>query len=187
MRRPSMWWTALCGLFVSVLPNQYGHAQQAPAAPQPPGVTTRAELYPQLDDAFLRWPLPAGAERYATIDGKRMHRDVVAQALISRRYRDTVHPKFWGRIIGTSSDAESADWLAGRFNKIGLSDVRIQPFNLAPQWMPQTWDVAVTSGGKTIKLDSAQPNYAAVPTPAGGLDLEAVYVGLGTEADYAGK
>ncbi len=98
-----------------------------------------------------------------------------------------MHPKFWGRIIGTSGDAESAEWLAGRFKALGLSDVRIQPFDLAPQWMPQTWDVAVTSAGKTIKLDSTQPNYAAVPTPAGGLDLEAVYAGLGSEADYAGK
>ena len=42
-------------------------------------------------------------------------------------------------------------------------------------------------GGKTLKLDSAQPNYASVATPPGGLDLEAVYVGLGSEADYAGK
>jgi len=116
-----------------------------------------------------------------------MHRDVVAQALISRRYRDRVHPKFWGRIIGTSSDAESAEWLDRRFQEIGLSDVRIQSLDLGPQWMAQTWEVAVTSGGKTISLDSAQPNYASVPTPAGGLDLEAVYVGLGTEADYAGK
>jgi Peptidase family M28 len=139
------------------------------------------------DDSLLRWPLPPGSEKYAAIDGKRMHKDVVAQALISRRYRDQVHSTFWGRIIGTSSDAESAEWLARRFKEVGLSDVRIQPFDLAPQWMPQTWEVAVTSGGKTIKVDSAQPNYAAVPTPAGGLDLEAVYVGLGTEADYAGK
>jgi hypothetical protein len=130
---------------------------------------------------------PPGAEKYAAIDGKWMHRDVVAQALISRRYRDRVHPKFWGRIIGTSSDAESAEWLDRRFQEIGLSDVRIQSLDLGPQWMAQTWEVAVTSGGKTISLDSAQPNYASVPTPAGGLDLEAVYVGLGTEADYAGK
>jgi len=63
---------------------------------------------------------PPGAEKYAAIDGKRMRRDVVAQALISRRYRDRVHPKFWGRIIGTSSDAESAEWLARRFKEIGL-------------------------------------------------------------------
>jgi hypothetical protein len=110
---------------------------QTTASPQP-AAPARVDV-DTPDDSLLRWPLPPGADNYAAIDGKRMHKDVVAQV------------------------------------------------DLAPQWMPQTWDVAVTSGGKTIKLDSAQPNYAAVPTPAGGLDLEAVYVGLGTEADYAGK
>jgi len=140
-----------------------------------------------VDDSLLRWPLPPGADAFAAIDGKRMHRDVVAQAQISRRFRDNGHPKFWGRIIGTSSDAESAEWLAGRFRSMGLSDVRIQPLDLTPQWMPQSWDVSVTIGGKTLKMDSAQPSYASAPTPPGGLDLEAVYVGLGSEADYVGK
>ncbi len=107
--------------------------------------------------------------------------------MISRRYRDAGHPKFWGRIIGTSSDTESAEWLAARFRDAGLSEVRIQPFDLAPQWMPQSWEVSVTSGGKTLKMESAQPNYSSVATPPAGLDLEGVYVGLGSEADYVGK
>ena len=68
--------------------------------------------------------------------------------MISRRYRDQGHPKFWGRIIGTSSDTESAEWLAGRFRAAGLSDVRIQPFDLAPQWMPQSWEVSVTAAAR---------------------------------------
>jgi hypothetical protein len=155
-------------------------------APAQPAAGGRVDL-DSPDDSLLRWPLPPGGEKYAAIDGKRMHRDVVAQALISRRYRDQGHPKFWGRIIGTSADAESAEWLARRFREVGLSDVRIQSFDLEPQWMPQTWEVEVTGGGQAIRIDSAQPNYAAAPTPAGGLDLEAVYVGLGSEADYAGK
>ncbi|HJS73542.1 MAG TPA: M28 family peptidase, partial [Vicinamibacteria bacterium] len=108
-------------------------------------------------------------------------------AQISRRYRDAGHPKFWGRIIGTSSDAESAEWLAARFREAGLSDVRIQPLDLAPQWMPQSWEVSVTSAGKTIVLDSAQPNYGSVATPPGGLDVDVAYVGLGSEADYVGR
>ena len=151
----------------------------APPRPSPGAVTPRGELYSNLDDAFLRWPLPAGAERYGAIDGKRMHRDVVEQALISRRYRDKVHPKFWGRITGTSSDHESAEWLAAKFKAAGLSDVRIQPLDLEPQWMPQTWDVVVTGGGKTVRLETAQPFYGANALPAGGVDVEAVYAGLG--------
>ena len=136
---------------------------------------------------FLEWPLPAGAEQYADIDGHRMHRYVVEQAEISRRYRDEVHPKFWGRIIGSSSDAESAEWLADKFRSVGLSDVRIQKFDLTPQWFPQTYRVSATSGGETKELVSAQPFYRSVGTPSGGLELEAVYVGLGSKADFIGR
>ena len=56
-----------------------------------------------------------------------------------------------------------------------------------PQWFPQSWDVTVTGNGKTISLESAQPDYGAAGTSAGGLDLDAVYVGLGSEADFAGR
>jgi len=140
-----------------------------------------------LNDVLLEWPLPAGEERYGAIDGKHLHSYVVEQAEISRRYRDQGHPKFWGRIIGTSGDAESGEWLAGKFKALGLSEVHIQSFDLAPQWMPQSWEVSISSGGKTIQLDSAQPDYASAGTPAEGLDLEAVYAGLGSDADFAGK
>jgi hypothetical protein len=157
MRRPSAFWLAVFfGFAVFVAPDQRGSAQQAPPAPQPGAVTSRVELHRRLEDAFLRWPLPAGAERYGAIDGKRMHRDVVEQAHISRRYRDKVHPKFWGRITGTSSDHESAEWLASKFKAAGLSDVRTQPLDLEPQWMPQTWDVVATGGGKAVRLDAAR-------------------------------
>jgi len=145
----------------------------------PPGVGE------SVDEHLLRWPLPTGDSRYAAIDGKHLHRYVVEQAAISRRFRDQGHPKYWGRIIGTSSDAESASWLTDKYKAIGLRDVRIQPLDLEPTWMPQTWSVSVTSGAKTIQLDSAQPDFGAVAVaPA---DLEAVYAGLGSEADFAGK
>ncbi len=140
-----------------------------------------------VQESFVQWPLPRGAEQYADIDGRRMHRYVVEQAEISRRYRDQVHPKYWGRIIGTSGDAESAEWLSAKFRTIGLSDVRIQKFDLAPQWFPRTYSVTVHSGSATFEVVSAQPVYRATGTPAGGLDLEVVYVGLGREGDFSGR
>ena len=53
--------------------------------------------------------------------------------------------------------------------------------------MPQTWEAVITGGGKTIRIESAQPFYGANALPAGGIDVEAVYAGLGSEADFAGK
>ena len=140
-----------------------------------------------LDEMLIRFPLPPGQEAYANIDGRQMHKYVIEQVNIARRYRDQGHPKFWGRLIGTSGDAESAQWMVEKLKAAGLTDVRIQPFDLVPQWFPQSWDVAIAGGGKSIPLDSAQPDYGTVGTPPEGLDLEAVYVGLGSEADFSGR
>jgi len=159
-----------------------GHAQTTASGSGAP-----AHALGNLDDALLEWPLPPGDARYGAINGKQLHELVVEQASISRQYRDQGHPKFWGRIIGTSSDAQAAEWLAGKFSKLGLSGVRIQPLDLAPQWMPHSWNVSLSSDGKTIDIESAQPDYGANGTPPEGLDLPAVYVGLGSEADFAGK
>ncbi len=146
-----------------------------------------AQASNKVDDALLEWPLSLGEQRYGPINGKHLHGYVVEQAAISRRYRDQGHPKFWGRIIGTSGDAESAEWLAAKFKAIGLSGVRIQSLDLAPQWMPQSWEASISTGGKTLLLDSAQPDYGSAGTPPVGLDMEAVYAGLGSKADFAGK
>src|SRR5215212_770261 len=78
------------------------------------------------EDGLLQWPLPASEQQYGAIDGKRMHGYVVEQSMISRRYRDAGHPLYWGRPIGSTADAESAQWLADKFTKIGLADVKIQ-------------------------------------------------------------
>jgi Peptidase family M28 len=127
----------------------------------------------------------AAADSYTSIDGAHLKQYVEELAAMSRRYRDNGHPQFWGRIIGTDADAENGRWLAARFKAIGLSDVREQGFELPPQWMPQSWSVSASAGGKTLPLGSAQPTYRSEATPAGGLDLEAVDVGLATDADLA--
>ena len=168
---------ALLGLAAGSAQAQQG--QQAPAV--------RGAPTGDVQSFFLQWPLPKGAEKYADIDGHRMHRDVVEQAQISRRYQKEVNPKFWGRITGAQSDQWSQDWLMAKFRAIGLSDVRAQPFDLAPQWFPQSYTVTVSSGGKSVELVSAQPFYGSNGTPPQGLDVEAVYVGLGTDPDFQGR
>ncbi|HEX7140026.1 MAG TPA: M28 family peptidase [Vicinamibacterales bacterium] len=137
---------------------------------------------------LLEWPLPPTGQAYADIDGRHLHAYVVEQAAISRRYRDQGHPQFWGRITGTSSDTESAEWLAGHLKRIGLTDVRVQPIELPPQWMPQSWTISASSRATALQLDrSATPAYGTPGTSGAGLDVEAVWVGTGSEADFAGR
>src|SRR5689334_16047834 len=70
------------------------------------GVTPHAQPVVRLEDAFIEFPLSPADQKYAAIDGKHMHQDVDHLSSIGRRYRDQGHPQFWGRIIGTSADAE---------------------------------------------------------------------------------
>ena len=105
---------------------------------------------------------------WSAIDGTHLKTYVEDLAAMSRRYRDNGHPQFWGRIIGTDADAENARWLMGKFQAIGLTDVRSQSFDLPPQWMPQSWSVSASGAGATTPLASAQPTYRGVATPAGG-------------------
>jgi hypothetical protein len=128
-----------------------------------------------------------GDASYASIDGKHLKAYVDDLTAMSRRYRDNGHPQFWGRIIGTEADAENARWLMSKFKAAGLSDVREQPFDLPPQWMPQSWSVTASAGGKIVPLNSAQPTYRGEATPHDGLDLEAVDVDLATDGDLAGR
>ena len=149
-------------------------AQSPPPASPIPTFQVAAEKLYNLEDGLLQWPLAAKDKAYAAIDGKRLHQYVADNTAISRRYRDQGHPQFWGRIIGTSADDESQQWWLAKFKQLGLSDVRLQPFDLAPQWMPQSWSVAAAAAGKTLNLETAQPAYGTTGTTGDGLDLEAI-------------
>jgi hypothetical protein len=148
---------------------------------QQPANTTSAPV-------FVGWPLPATGKAYGTIDGKHLWQYVREQADIAERYRDQGHPQFWGRIAGTSGDVEDVQWLLKKYQQIGLTDAHSQTVVFFdPQWAPESWEVMATAGGKTMKLTSAQPPYGAAATGGKVLDLPAVYVGLGSDADFAGR
>ena len=138
---------------------------------------------PHMRTSEVGWRLAPEDQQYAAIDGTHLKQYVNELTAMARRYRDNGHPQYWGRITGTEADAENAQWLLQKFRQIGLTDVHEQMFDLPPQWMPQSWSVVAAGNGKTLSLDTAQPTYMAVGTPAEGLDLDAVYVGMASEAD----
>ena len=130
----------ICALAAAVLAT----AQEQPK-PRPSAQIPAAPLY-KLDDAFLEWTLAPADKAYAAIDGHHIHQYVEDLTAISRKYRDSGHPQFWGRIIGTQADADTAQWMVDKFKKFGLSDVHIQPFDLPAQWMPQSWEITAAGG-----------------------------------------
>jgi hypothetical protein len=136
------------------------------------------------EEAFLRYPLAPADRPYAAIEGMRTKQYVKELTAISRRYRDAGH-QYWGRLIGLESDAWTAEWMAQKLRDVGAINVRIQPIDLPPQWVPRSWEVVAIGNGQSLRLHSAQPGRASIGMPE--QELEAVYVGLGTEADFAGR
>ncbi len=138
------------------------------------------------DDAFLRMPLAAADQKYADIDGARM-KDIVREVTeISLKTRDD-KTRYWGRIAGTAGEQMTADWVEARFKKFNLTNIHRQDFALAPQWFPKEWAITFTSGGKTHSFQSVLPALRSTATPPAGLDLELVWVGEGTAADFVGR
>ena len=154
---------------------------QAPAAPNP---IVGPPIVP-LEESYLRWPLPASAAAYGRIDGNRLKPYVEQLAAISRKSRDAGN-QWWGRITGTPAHAEAQQLVAAKLRSFGM-DVRLEETALPPTWFPTSWAVNVASGAKTLALKTAHPVLRSIGTPAAGLDLEAVYVGLGTPADFSGR
>ena len=167
-------------LFLGAVPASAQDTTVAPTAPLPPPPPVQFERTTEVGGL-----LPDSARQYGAIRAERLMQFVEELVDISRRYRDSGHPRFWGRILGTESDAWNAEWLMDRYRELGLADVRSQPIDMSPQWMPRQWTVTASGGGRTVELASAQPTYASPGTTGEGLELEAVWLGLGSDAELA--
>lgn len=149
---------------------------------------------------YMRVPLSGSDRKYGAIRGRHIKELMNEVVAISRRSRADGN-RYWGRIAGTEYEAMTADWIEDRFRALGLEDIHRVPFELNPQWMPRDWELVATGGGQTLSFPSAHPappstlwrsgQYADRTTveppelPDG--DVEAVWVGLGTGADFAGR
>jgi hypothetical protein len=185
MIRHRIRWPLSLRLFAGVLIAGSTIAVEVPSAQ----TTSQPLLDPAgyvREDAYIPAPLPASERAYAGIDGRRMKALVNEFVAISRRSRDDGN-KYWGRIAGTKYEAMTADLIEAKFRSLGLVDINRPAFNLPPQWFPLDWEVTASGAGKTLTFPSLRPALGSAPTPASGLDVDAVWVGLGTAADFAGR
>jgi hypothetical protein len=158
----------------------------SPAAAQGgPGGSAGPPLF-HPDDAYLRWPLLPSEAAYGKIRGDRIKALLLEVTAISRKSRDEGN-QYWGRITGTPYDAQTSEWALKHFKRIGLEQVRMQEMDLPPQWINPKWSANVEGGGKSVPLKTLFPWVGTPGTPAGGLELEPVWVGLGMPVDFLGK
>jgi Peptidase family M28 len=138
------------------------------------------------EEAYLTLPVPAADKAYEKIDGRRIKEKDLEVVAISRQSRDA-GDKYWGRIAGTKYEKLTAEWAEAKWRQYGITDVHEQEYPLGPQWFALDWNVTATDGSKTLRFTSLNPAIGSAPTPPGGLEAEAVWVGLGTAADFMGR
>jgi Peptidase family M28 len=137
-------------------------------------------------DAYVAMPVPPADKVYEKIDGRRIKEKDLEVVGISRQSRDA-GDKYWGRIAGTKYEKLTAEWAEAKWRQYGLTDVHEQEYPLSPQWFALDWNVTASDGSKTLSFKSLNPSVGSAPTPPGGLEAEAVWVGLGTAADFMGR
>ncbi len=138
------------------------------------------------DDQYPVWPLTPEQRQYASIDGARMKRHVVELAQIALRYRDAGH-KWWGRLPGTSADREGMAYMTRGFEALGLT-VEHVPYVLPSDWRATDWAASYRSDdGSTTALTTAFPVARTKTTGPRGVTAEAVWVGVGSGADFLGR
>lgn len=138
------------------------------------------------EDQYVVPDLPDVEKAYGKIDGVKMKSIVNEIVAISRKSRDDGN-KYWGRIAGTQYEAMTADLLEAKFRRLGMVNIERPEFSLPPQWFPTDWSASATGGGNSLTFSSLRPALGSKATPPGGLEADAVWVGLGTAADFAGR
>ncbi len=138
------------------------------------------------DDQYPVWPLTPEQKQYATINGARMKQHVVDLAQVSLRYRDTGH-KWWGRLPGTTADKEGMAYMTREFESLGLK-VEHFPYTMPDDWRPTDFAASYkTADGKTIELTTVFPVSDTKATGSQGITAEAIWVGIGSGADFIGR
>ena len=115
-----------------------------------------------------------------------MKQDIIALSKVAVKYRDTTKSQWWGRFPGTTADFEGVQYMLDEFKRLGLQTSSV-PYTLPTDWRPTSWDASYeTADGKTVNLTTIFPASGTKAIPD-GITAEAIWVGVGAEADFLGR
>ncbi|HEY1329097.1 MAG TPA: hypothetical protein VGI14_19330 [Casimicrobiaceae bacterium] len=137
------------------------------------------------DSQYPVFALTKDQKAYADINGARMKQDIVNLSNIAVRYRDTTHQQWWGRFPGTTADFEGVQYMLDEFHRLGIQTFDV-PYTIPSDWRPTEWSSSYDADGKTINLATLFPASGTKPMPS-PVTAEAVWVGVGSEADFIGR
>ena len=179
---------AACGVTLAVAATTFAQIESGPKTEKTygQGLPRDHETLIFTDDQYPVWPLTPEQKAYAPINGARMKQHVVNLSNIAVKYRDAGH-KWWGRLPGTTADKEGMAYMTKEFESLGLK-VEHFPFTMPRDWRPTDFSGSYkTADGKTIELATIFPVSGTKPTGAQGITAEAVWVGIGSGADFIGR
>ncbi|HUR32306.1 MAG TPA: M28 family peptidase [Vicinamibacterales bacterium] len=137
------------------------------------------------DEEYPVYPLKPGQEAYADVDGYRIKDTIRKITAFSLQSLDAGE-LYWGRIPGTKYHQLAMDFMAGEYARLGLQ-VRRQPVDMLPLWYPTRLSASYAAGTRTGPLLTLFPINETKATPPSGITADAVWVGIGSAADLAGR
>ncbi len=137
------------------------------------------------DKDYPEFPLKADQQAYKDIDGYRIKETIKKITAISLKSLDEGN-QYWGRITGTKADREATEFMASEYEKLGLT-IRRQPYTVPELWYPTHWEGGYVSGDKKGSLQTLFPIDGTVGTDGKTITAEAVWVGIGSNADLVGR
>lgn len=129
-----------------------------------------------LTHAATSAPTPATTPPSARLIGLALSPSPIDEDL--RRLTDTVG----ARMTGTPAMARAIDWALDAFRAAGI-EAHTETYTLPLTWVEGTTRVEVQGPG-AFPITAVSEGWSA-PTPASGIEAELVYVGNGSDADFA--
>jgi hypothetical protein len=138
------------------------------------------------DSDYPVYPLKPGQQAYKDVDGYRIKDTIKKITAISLKSQDDGN-QYWGRIAGTVYSHMTSEFIAGEYEKLGLQVKRIPYKHPRPIWFANHWDMSYTMGAKSAPLLTSFPIDETIGTPPEGITADAVWVGIGSNADLVGR
>ena len=181
--------TVVAALAALLLPASLSFAQMRPGAKTEKtyglGLPRDMDKLIIDDKEYPEFPLKADQQAYKDLDGYRIKETLKKFTGIALKSFDDGE-QYWGRITGTKYDKMTTELMAEEYQKLGLT-IRREPFTIKKLWYPTHWEAGYSAGGKTGSLLTTFPINETVATPKAGITAEAVWVGIGSNADLVGR
>lgn len=97
------------------------------------------------------------------------------------KYVSALSDDIGSRLTGTANERRAEEWAEGEMKRLGLSNVRREPYRIAASWERGPASAALVSGGNRRAL--AVASYTWTPGTQGPVEGEVVDVGAGRPED----